>query len=312
MVRPINRPIIHHLREISCTALASVILMSGAIAQQAMATPSPSAGTHTTAATTTGQPKQHQASEQRPTVPALPADIPTAIEPDENGIVGLMPQPNDDLGIGHLRPADLDSLAGNNWRNSPLLNARWLRGTALPIYAAPEGDPWGWLVNGWLLSDGHDPLAIGRDAAFSMVQVNRGLYTFPVLELRDDGWFQFQYTPAGSAWAHVSHLNLGANTLVVEAWEDYLPAVDRVEFRRLGVSQPVRSAPSASASLQALVGPNSLIEPLEVADDWLRVRVVQPANGCTPLPGSGSAEGWVRWRDDAEAPLVWVAVDDCL
>ena len=311
MVRPTDRPITHRIQEISYPALASIILFSGAIAPRALATPPPLAEPHTAAATP-GPSKQHHGSEQRPTVPPLPTDIPTAIDPDENGIVGLIPQPDDDLGIGHLRPAELDSLAGNNWRSSPLLNARWLRGTAIPIYAAPEGDPWGWLVNGWLLSDGHDPLAIGRDAAFSMVQVNRGLYTFPVLELREDGWFQFQYTPAGSAWAHVSHLNLGSNPLVVEAWEDYLPAVDRIEFRRLGVSQPVRSAPSASASLQALVGPNSLIEPLDVEDDWLRVRVVQPANGCTPLPGSGSAEGWVRWRDDTETPLVWVAVDDCL
>lgn len=289
------------LPPISSAALASALILPGWLAQPALAS-------------LLSLSEMNGAAEEQissPSIPTLPDQIPAAFSPAESGIVGLNPDPSDDLGIGHLRPAELSSLAGNNWRSSPLLNARWLRGTALPIYASPEGEPWGWLVNGWLMIEGHEPLAIGRDAAFSMVQADRGLYTFPVLDLRSDGWFQFQYTPAGSAWAHVSHLNLGANPLVVETWEDHLSAVDRVTFRRLGVSQPVRSAPNSRAALQALIGPNSLIEPLDIADDWLRVRVTQPANGCTPLPGAGTAEGWVRWRDDADVPLVWVAVDDC-
>ena len=62
--------------------------------------------------------------------------------------------------------------------------------------------PWGcplggWLVNGWLIPNGYDPIAVGRDATFTMVQPRRGLYTFPVMEVREDGWFRFQYTPRG-------------------------------------------------------------------------------------------------------------------
>jgi len=41
------------------------------------------------------------------------------------------------------------------------------------------------------------------------------------------------------------------------------------------------------------------------------VRVTQPAQGCTPLPGSSNLEGWVRWRSDADVPLVWFPASGC-
>jgi hypothetical protein len=234
-----------------------------------------------------------------PVVPPLPNPVPDAIAPAEAGILGLNPNPNDDIGVGHLRPT---SLAVSN---DSALGAEWLRGVALPIYPTPESDHWGWLINGWLVPNDADPLAIGRDAAFSMVQTEQQIYTFPVLEIRPDGWFRFQYTPAGTAWAHTSHLGLGAVPLTVETWEVSMQSAARIQFRRPGLSQPMRLAPRGTAPLQALVGPNSIIQPLDLDGDWLRVRVTQPAQGCTPLPGSSTAEGWVRWRSETDMPLVW-------
>ncbi|MGF1567034.1 MAG: hypothetical protein ACFCVD_02975 [Nodosilinea sp.] len=245
-----------------------------------------------------------------PSVPALPNNIPAANTPDEAGIVGLTPAPGDDMGIGHLRPSDLTSLAGSNWRTSPILNAGWLRGVALPIYVGPGGELWGWLVNGWLIPNGYDPIAIGGDATFSMVQAERGLYSFPVMEIRPDGWFRFQYTPAGTAWAHVSQLNLGPTTLTLERWEDYLGVADQIKFRKHGVAQPLHPSPRRSGSLLALVGSNSLIEPLEVQGNWIRVKVTQPARGCSPLPGASSEEGWMQWRDDRQMLLVWFPTNE--
>ncbi|MBE9156960.1 hypothetical protein IQ265_08980 [Nodosilinea sp. LEGE 06152] len=242
-----------------------------------------------------------------PAVPPLPDSVPDAIDPDEAGIVGLNPAPNDDIGLGHLRPTSLSS-AGPN---APQLGAEWLRGVALPIYPTPESEHWGWLINGWLVPNDADPLAIGRDAAFSMVQTDQQIYTFPVLEVRPDGWFRFQYTPAGTAWAHTSHLDLGAVSLTVETWEASLESAARIQFRRPGLSQPMRLAPTGTAPLQALVGPNSIIQPLDLDGDWLQVRVTQPAQGCTPLPGSSTEEGWVRWRSETDVPLIWFAVTDC-
>jgi hypothetical protein len=215
------------------------------------------------------------------------------------------------VGLGHLRPADLTALSGSSQNNSALVGTAWLRGVALPIYPSPDSPPWGWLINGWLVPNDGTPLAVGRDAAFSMVQTERRLNTFPVLELRPDGWFRFQYTQAGTAWAHTSHLNLGPVALVLEPWEAYLADALRVEFQRPGVAQPMRRAPRNNAPLQALVGPNSLIQPLAMEGDWLRVRVTQPAQGCTPLPGASTSEGWVRWRSDTDAPLVWFPAGGC-
>ncbi len=255
--------------------------------------------------------KQEGLRSQRPEVPLLPDDLPDVVDPSPNGIIGLSPGPDDDIGVGHLRPQNLGSLDTEDWNNSPLLNARWLRGVALPIYVGPGSDHWGWLVNGWLIPNGNDPIAVGRDATFTMVQPRQGLYTFPVMELREDGWFRFQYTPAGTAWSHVSQLNVGPKEMVVETWSDWMTQAGRVNFRKHGASQPLRPEPTTSASLQSLVGPNSLIETLEIQDDWMRVRVTQPANGCQALPGASTEEGWMRWQDEDGMPLIWFPADGC-
>jgi hypothetical protein len=260
---------------------------------------------------TAGALKQTGSPAERPTVPPLPDDLPNVVNPSPNGIIGLTPGPDDDIGFGHLRPQNLSSLDSADWVNSPLLNAKWLQGVALPIYVGPGAEHWGWLVNGWLIPNGYDPIAVGRDATFTMVQPRRGLYTFPVMEVREDGWFRFQYTPAGTAWSHLSQLDLGANSLTVESWSDWMAEVGRVNFRKHGASQPLRPEPTLSAPLQSLVGANSLIEPLDIQNDWMRVRVTQPANGCQPLPGSNTEEGWMRWRDDDGVPLIWFPADGC-
>lgn len=245
-----------------------------------------------------------------PAIPPLPDSIPAAIAPERSGIVGLMPDADDDLGIGHLRPRNLDFLAANAWENHPLAYAGWLRSVAIPLYVSPGSEPWGWLVNGWLMIPGYDPIAIGRDATFSMVQAEPGLYSFPVLELRDDGWFQFQYTPAGAAWAHIAHLEVGAIALAIEPWEDQAETAAQVQFLRHGLSQPLRSEPVIDGGLRSLVSANSLIQPLEVNGDWMRVSVTQPALGCRPLPGSTTEEGWIRWRDEKQSLLVWFGAEE--
>jgi hypothetical protein len=243
--------------------------------------------------------------------PPFPEVIPEAISPDPAGLLGLYPTQDTDLGIGHLRPRYLPTLQEGDRPQSPLANASWLRGVALPIYAAPSGEPWGWFINGWLITEQSEPLAIGRDAAFSMLHTYSGLYTFPVMEMRDDGWFRFQYTPVGTAWAHVSHLNLGSVELTLETWEDRFLAAGWIEFRKHGASHALMQQPGSGQNLQALISPNSLIEPLEFDGDWVRVRVTQPVNACAPLPGAGTHEGWMRWRNGEQDSLVWFPPGGC-
>ncbi len=252
-----------------------------------------------------GQPRS------QPAVPLRPDLVPDAIVPETAGITSLPTYPSRDSGVGHLRPDDLTSLTGPSWPQSPLLQAGWLQSVALPIYPSPGSDHWGWMINGWLIPNGAKPLAIGRDAAFSMMLTEPRIYTFPVLEVRPDGWFRFQYTAAGEAWAHTSHLGLGAISLTIEPWSAYVRDASRVAFRRPGLSQPMRVNPSTTAPLRALVGSNSLIQPLDMDGDWLRVRVIQPVQGCVPLPGASTEEGWVRWRDEARNPLMLVPTDGC-
>lgn len=244
-----------------------------------------------------------------PAIPPLPTSVPAAFEPPQGGITGQVPGPQEDLGLGHLHPKDLTALQGANWVTSPLRYAGWLQGVSLPIYAQPGGEPWAWLINGWLLIEGADPIAIGRDASFTMVQPDRALYSFPVLEIRPDGWFRFRYTAAGSAWAHSSHLALGKVPLVVEPWANQIRRASRLQFRRPGLSQSLRGEPQGASRLRSLIGPNSLMEPLEMEGDWLRVRVTQPAQGCTPLPGATSDEGWIRWRDQQQTLLLWFGTE---
>lgn len=246
-----------------------------------------------------------------PPVPPLPDTLPEATVPPNGGIVGLTPGPADDLGVGMLQPLNLNFLDDGDWEAHPLAEGRWLRSVALPLYVGPNGEHWGWIVNGWLMINGYEPLAIGQDASFSMVQAQPGIYSFPVLEQQADGWFRFQYTPAGSAWAHLDHLRVGSIPLALQSWEETFATASQVRFRRHGLSQALRLAPSPTASLQALVVPNSHLRPLAIEGDWMQVEVTQPVQGCTVLPGHTTKEGWLRWRDENRTLLIWAVNTDC-
>lgn len=247
-----------------------------------------------------------------PPVPPLPDPLPTAQTPAASGIVGLAPAPDDEIGVGHLRPRDLSFLEQPDWTESPYLGANWLQATAVPIYIEPNGSHWGWIISGWLIPNGQDPIALGSDASFLMLQTYYSLFSFPVTQIRDDGWFQFQYTPAGRAWAHVDHLNLGKIDLAIETWENRFLDNGRVEFRRHGLSQSLQAVPSdAESSILGLVGPDSFIEPIAFDGDWMQVRVTQPTDGCTFLPGAVTQEGWMRWRNSQQKPLIWYPPKGC-
>lgn len=234
--------------------------------------------------------------------PTNPAPLPTPFSPVLTGITDLATHQEDALSsVGHLRPRNVDG-TGNN-------SADWLKSTILPLYVSPDGEHWGWIYQGWLIPKGSAYLAIGRDAGFSMVRSFENLYTFPVVEIREDGWFQVQYTAGGSAWAHTSQLSLGETDLAVELWEDRLAEQAAVYFLDQGRAQPLRAQPELANNMLSLIAADSLIEPLEVAGDWMRVQVTRPTQACTPLTGATVTEGWMRWRDDDAKALVWYAAD---
>jgi hypothetical protein len=238
-----------------------------------------------------------------PTVPPLPQPLPAAYTPIETGIVDLTDLP---VGLGYLRPEPL-----NTSDTPPPSAAGWLSEMALPLYASPDGPLWGWLIRGWLIPDGQPALAVGRDARFAMVRIEPDLLAFPVMELREDGWFRVQYTEQGSAWAHISHLTFSDRNLTIQRWSDYLTSSDALTFRQPDEAQVLRSQPKRERNVISLISADSLIAPLEVSGDWVRVRVTRPVDGCRPLTGATTEEGWMRWRSEAGEVILWGSSETC-
>lgn len=243
--------------------------------------------------TTVEQPAEVQSAIAPPT---LPTPAPAPFSPVVSGIVDLAAGAEAIAGVGHLRPQEMDA--------SPANRASWLQSVILPLYVSPGGEHWGWIYRGWLIPQGQGALAIGRDAGFAMIRTDENLFTFPVLAVRDDGWIQVQYTSVGSAWVHSSQLAMGT-PLVVERWEDRLQAQDAVYFLQSSKAQALRSQPEIATNMLSLVAADSLIEPLSFEGDWMQVRVTRPTANCRPLTGATITEGWMRWRSNEQASLVW-------
>ncbi|MEM7066909.1 MAG: hypothetical protein AAF572_27565 [Cyanobacteria bacterium P01_B01_bin.77] len=226
--------------------------------------------------------------------------LPEAITPNLEGIVDLA-NTNLSIGVGYLAP-----------RRSDRLQASWLSEVELPLYSQPGGDHWGWIWQGWLIPNGQQPFAIGRDASFTMVSVNPTLLAFPILTARDDGWLQIQYTDGGSAWIHSEQLDDRGLELSYSSWEEQLADAEIVALRGENDTQVLRAQPERGRNVLSLISANSsLIEPLEVKDNWIRVRITRPANGCEPLAGASEEEGWLQWKDIEGDVLILPSREAC-
>ncbi|WP_346291148.1 hypothetical protein [Sphaerothrix gracilis] len=299
------------LRQLGSLTLSVTLAAGSLIPISAAGVAAPAGGCQAAKAEPTSACAIAQAASLPPAVPPLPDALPNVFRPESSGIVGLHPEPEQDIGVGHLRPRNLEFFETSEWIESPLRGAGWLSEVAIPLYESPEGRHWGWIVNGWLVPNGYEPIAIGRDASFTMLQTFYDLFSFPVVEMRPDGWFRFQYSSAGTVWAHSSHLSLGDIELTVELWEDRFLEVGWVYFRNQGAAYALRSQPDTSQPLVSSVGNDSFIVPLLFEGDWMQVRVTQPVNGCDFLPGARTQEGWMRWRLPDQGPRVWYPPKGC-
>ncbi|MBT9311308.1 SH3 domain-containing protein [Leptothoe kymatousa] len=225
--------------------------------------------------------------------------LPEAISPSLDGIVDLattdMP-----LGVGYLAP-----------KRSVDLQASWLSAVELPLYTEPGGNHWGWIWQGWLIPNGQQAFAIGRDASFTMVSVESERLAFPILQVRDDGWMQMQYTDGGSAWVHRDQFDDRGLELAFYSWQEGLEDAENLALRDASDAQVLRSQPERGRNVLSLVSSNSLIEPLEVQDNWIRVRVTRPTNGCEPLAGASEEEGWLQWKDKDGEVLMLPSRENC-
>ncbi|MEM6251342.1 MAG: hypothetical protein AAF821_00340 [Cyanobacteria bacterium P01_D01_bin.156] len=225
--------------------------------------------------------------------------LPEAINPALEGIVDLA-ETDMPLGVGYLAP-----------KRSSGIQANWLSEVELPLYSQPGGEHWGWIWQGWLIPNGQQAFAIGRDASFTMVSVEPLKLAFPILQAREDGWMQMQYTDGGSAWVHRAQFDDRGLELAFYSWEEGLEDADSLSLRDGSNAQVLRSQPARGRNVLSLVSTNSLIEPLEIQDNWVRVRVTRPVNGCQPLTGAREEEGWLQWKNLAGDVLMLPSREDC-
>ncbi|NEP61938.1 MAG: hypothetical protein F6K31_34145, partial [Symploca sp. SIO2G7] len=106
-------------------------------------------------------------------------------------------------------------------------------------------------------------------------------------------------------WIHRDQFDSRGLEVEYYSWEDGLEDANSLSLRDINNTQVLRSQPERGRNVLSLVSPNSsLIEPLEVKDDWIRVRVIRPTNGCEPLAGATAEEGWLKWKDDGEVLML--------
>jgi len=207
---------------------------------------------------------------------------------------------NAPLGIGRLK------LQG---RESPW--DWWLR-VEIPLYGTPASVPWGWYKNGWILDSD------GREAAGTsgMIETEYERMSFVVLEDRPDGWIRLRYGKpfrgqGGVAWTHRCHLE--EQGLRFESWEERFLSdeISPLHFRSR-VRHALRTNPAESAPRAHWIGEDHDLEPLEIAGEWMRVRVTEPSVYCAGDETRGEAhEGWVRFRSDDKGPWVWYFTRGC-
>ena len=257
-----------------------------------------------------------------PPIPPQPTSLP---EPRQRGKFGddltVYNELPNSLGIGHLRPQDMSFLSGSGWVNDPLSGAGWLSKVMLPLYKQPGGELWGWLARGWPLPPSESTKPQPNKHPLAMFETSWGFLSFIVLELRPDGWFRFQYSEPnleddGTIWAHISHLDLGEMTLVIERWEEFFPQVSMLYFRE--EPQLLRTLPTNSSEQIISIDWREVgydIEIIAFRGDWAQVRVKKPYEPCPTSPEqrpkSQTYEGWIRWRTPERGSLLWYPIKGC-
>lgn len=215
------------------------------------------------------------------------------------------------LGVGRLYPPEEpDGPPGWNWQ----IQIR------LPLFVEPGGDPFAWLVDGWLLdltaSAGHPSVAQG------MIETDYESSAFIVLDERADGWVRIRYAAGeedrATAWTHSCFFDVTEGvTLRVERWEDrFLSGSISPLYFRAEVRHSLRAGPSTDADRVLWIPADQDaydIVPVEVRGAWMRVRVTIPSTYCygPDAPPSTETEGWIKWRDDDVGPWVWYYTRGC-
>ena len=212
------------------------------------------------------------------------------------------------FGVGHLAFVE----------GFPNAFAEWVADVRIPLYAVPDGEPWGWLAHGWIWRPDHPH----EEADIcGMVETDYETHTYLVDEIRPDGWFRLRFSAPGrgplgdgTAWTHADTAAGQPRALRVEAWSELFADPERGPFfADLPEGALIYPAPDASVAPLADLGDDHDLEPLEMRGEWLRVRAVVPSVECASDPEVEPViqEGWVRWWCGKRGPCLWFHTRGC-
>lgn len=243
------------------------------------------------------------------------------------------------IGIGYLGPLRSSIEPDNKYPNigfseapnsSDLTNYSWGKRFILPLYSSPNSSVQGWIACGWIVTRHSNEKEIFKPQLFFPGYSGFG---FIVLEEYEDEWLKVRYSDAGLigdgiAWVRVSQLQLSTVPLGFISWRGrYQSQIEDAEqlaakypdMPSHGVSlvffhgdQPypnkryaVRVTPSDQAEVVHWIDSSHSIEPLEIQDEWMYVRVHQPSNYCLWDEGTYEVyEGWIHWLTPQEGNLL--------
>lgn len=235
-------------------------------------------------------------------------------------------QPN--WGIGFLVGSRPQSDLSSNHKPVHNLGDKWLNRLCLPLYDSAQGKLWGMLTGKWVVDlSGSNSKNWALES--NLMQKSDETYAFIVLQETPEGWFQIQYAHPedardGTAWVNQDHFQQ-QYPLVVQYWRDIFQPVDKTQsshrrylYKReqLSPSITLRSKPSAFSptvfALESdLSGHDYSIEPLEIKQNWMRVRLSIPRDFCSTNETFQFYEGWMRWWSKEVGPTIYKPPRKC-
>lgn len=235
-----------------------------------------------------------------------------------------------------LPPAQA-GLAGGGW-TTDAADADWgvgyvrvsggPRAVTVPLYDAPGGRQWGWLIDGRGYEADTRRAPPERDGA--RIRLGSGRDVFIATQERR-GWVELRWGAprdlrGGVGWTRLSAIRGGRARLV--EWDQHFRRQSGLVFRNAAVAHNLRAGPGTdNPVITAMAGSDFDLEALELRGDWMRVRYVSPsaciaaaaparradaagllggleedAGDVSPAPSRREQTGWIRWRSDGRGP----------